>query len=141
MKRFRFYALCLFLCVASIPVEAQDSKSIPRLGYLSASGQDGNDRDRLMVFRNALRELGYSEGKNILLEYRFAEGELERLPKLAAELVRAKVDIIVTAGNEAVQAAKGATQSIPIVMAFSGDPVRINPGQTVVTRMPCRASS
>ena len=123
MKRFRFYALCLFLCVASIPVEAQDSKSIPRLGYLSASGQDGNDRDRLMVFRNALRELGYSEGKNILLEYRFAEGELERLPKLAAELVRAKVDIIVTAGNEAVQAAKGATQSIPIVMAFSGDPV------------------
>ena len=102
---------------------AQDSKNIPRLGYLSASAQNGNDKDRLMVFRNALRELGYIEAKNIVIEYRFAEGELDRLPKLAAELVRAKVDIIVTAGNEAVQAARGATQSIPIVMAFSGDPV------------------
>jgi putative tryptophan/tyrosine transport system substrate-binding protein len=123
MKSFRLYALCLFLCGASTAVQAQDSKSMPRLGYLSAADQNGNDRDRLMVFRNALRELGYIEAKNIRIEYRFAEGELDRLPKLAAELVRAKVDIIVTAGNEAVQAAKGATQSIPIVMAFSGDPV------------------
>ena len=75
------------------------------------------------AFRQGLRELEYVEGKNIVIEYRYAEGKLDRLPALAAELVHIKVDVIVTAGNEAVQAAKNATQMIPIVMAFSGDPV------------------
>jgi putative ABC transport system substrate-binding protein len=104
------------------PVEAQEFKNIPRVGFLSATDAE-NERDRLAVFREGLRELGYVEGKNILIEYRFAEGKLDRLPELAAGLARLNVNVIVTAGNEAVQAAKNATQTIPIVMAFSGDPV------------------
>jgi putative tryptophan/tyrosine transport system substrate-binding protein len=121
-SRLACYTLCALLCVSSYPAEAQESKNIPRLGFLSAgAGQD--DRDRLAVFREGLRELGYVEAKNILIEYRFADGKLDRLPELAAGLARLNVNIIVTAGNEAVQSAKNATQTIPIVMAFSGDPV------------------
>jgi putative ABC transport system substrate-binding protein len=121
-SRLACYTLCALLCVSSYPAEAQESKNIPRVGFLSAgAGQD--DRDRLAVFREGLRELGYVEAKNILIEYRFADGKLDRLPELAAGLARLNVNIIVTAGNEAVQSAKNATQTIPIVMAFSGDPV------------------
>jgi putative tryptophan/tyrosine transport system substrate-binding protein len=116
------FGLCALLLVLSYPVEAQESKNFPRLGFLSA-GAAQDERDRLAVFREGLRELGHVETKNILIEYRFAEGKLERLPELAAELVRLNVNIIVTAGNEAVQSAKNATHTIPIVMAFSGDPV------------------
>jgi polar amino acid transport system substrate-binding protein len=122
MTRFAGYTLCALLCVSSYPVGAQEPKNIPRLGFLSA-GASQDDKDRLAVFREGLRELGYVEAKNILLEYRFADGKLDRLPELAAGLARLNVNIIVTAGNEAVQAAKNATQTIPIVMAFSGDPV------------------
>jgi putative ABC transport system substrate-binding protein len=110
------------LFVSSYPAKAQESKNTPRLGFLSA-GAAQDERDRLAVFREGLRDLGYIEKKNIFIEYRFAEGKLEQLPELAAELARLNVNIIVTAGNEAVQAAKSATQAIPIVMAFSGDPV------------------
>jgi putative tryptophan/tyrosine transport system substrate-binding protein len=110
------------ICVSSYPVEAQQTKNIPRIGFLSA-GAAQDDRERLAVFREGLRELGYVEAKNILIEYRFADGKLDGLPELAAGLARLNVNIIVTAGNEAVQAAKEATQTIPIVMAFSGDPV------------------
>src|SRR5688572_19302651 len=113
---------CILILVVSYPAEAQKAKNIPRLGFLSANAAQ-NDRDRLAIFQRGLRELGYVEAKNILVEYRFADGKLERLPRLAAELARLDVNIIVTAGNEAVQAAKSATQTIPIVMAFSGDPV------------------
>jgi putative tryptophan/tyrosine transport system substrate-binding protein len=121
-SRFACYILCALLCVSSYSVEAQEPKNIPRLGFLSAATAQ-IDGDRLAVFREGLRELGYIETKNILIESRYAEGKLERLPDLAAELVRLNVNIIITAGNEAVQAAKNATQTIPIVMAFSGDPV------------------
>jgi putative tryptophan/tyrosine transport system substrate-binding protein len=121
-SRLACYILCALLCVSSYPVEAQEPKNIPRLGFLSA-GTAQNDGDRLAVFREGLRELGHIEGKNIVIEYRFADGMLDRLPELAAGLARLNVAIIVTAGNEAVQAAKNATQTIPIVMAFSGDPV------------------
>ena len=121
-SRLLCYTLVALICVSIYPVQAQETKNTPRLGFLSArTGQD--DRERLAVFREGLRELGYIEKKNIFIEYRFAEGKLERLPELAAELARLNVNIIVTAGNEAVQAAKNATQTIPIVMAFSGDPV------------------
>src|SRR5918999_3932141 len=122
MSKLACYTLCALLCVKIYPVEAQDSKNIPRLGFLSANAAQ-NDSDRLAVFREALRELGYIEAKNILIEYRFADGKLDRLPELATALARLNVNIIVTAGNEAVQAAKNATQTIPIVMAFSGDPL------------------
>ncbi|HET9297952.1 MAG TPA: ABC transporter substrate-binding protein [Candidatus Binatia bacterium] len=116
------YTLCSLFYLSIYPIDAQESKNIPRLGFLSA-GAAQDDRERLAVFREGLRELGYVEAKNILIEYRFAEGKLNRLPELAAGLARLNVNIILTAGNEAVQAAKNATQTIPIVMAFSGDPV------------------
>jgi putative ABC transport system substrate-binding protein len=78
---------------------------------------------RVEAFRQRLRELGYVEGKNILIEYRYAEGKLERLPELAAELVRLKVDVIVTAGSPAILAAKKASPTMPIVFALASDPV------------------
>ena len=78
---------------------------------------------RTEAFRQGLRELGYVEGKNISIEYRFAEGKLDRLPALAAELVRLKVDLIITSGPPVTRAAKEATNTIPIVMANEADPV------------------
>jgi putative tryptophan/tyrosine transport system substrate-binding protein len=116
------YTFCALFCISSYAVEAQEPKNISRLGFLSA-GTAKDDADRLAIFREGLRQLGYVEAKNIVIEYRFAHGKLDRLPELAAGLARLNVNIIVTAGNEAVQAAKTATQTIPIVMAFSGDPV------------------
>ncbi|HEU4341899.1 MAG TPA: ABC transporter substrate-binding protein [Candidatus Binatia bacterium] len=104
--------------------EAQQPRKVAQIGFLmSSASSDPRNPSRLDAFRQALRNLGYVEGKNIAIEYRYAEGKLERLPELAAELVRLQVDIIITAGNEPAEAAKNVTQKIPIVMAFSGDAV------------------
>jgi putative tryptophan/tyrosine transport system substrate-binding protein len=103
-------------------VEAQQQQRVPRIGYLSASSA----REALVrtdAFRKGLREVGYIEGKNLILEFRYAEGKFERLPDLAAELVRLKVDVIVTAGPSVTGPAKQATNSIPIVMTNDADPV------------------
>jgi putative ABC transport system substrate-binding protein len=115
----------VFLAVAAI-AEAQQPGKVPRLGYLS-SADAATDSARAEGIRLALRELGYIEGQNIAIEYRYAEGRPEREPGLAAELVRLKVDIIVVAsGDRTIQAAKNATNTIPIVMMGSGsDPVEI----------------
>jgi putative ABC transport system substrate-binding protein len=104
--------------------EAQQTKKVPRIGYLSPL-EPASESSRSEGVRLALRELGYIEGKNIATEYRYAEGKLDRLPELAAELVRLRVDIIVAAGTErVVRAAKNATKTIPIVMGGAGiDPV------------------
>lgn len=102
--------------------EAQQLK-VPRIAYLSGSSAR-SQAPRLEAFRQGLRELGYIEGKNIALEYRFAEGKLDRIPGLADELVRLKVDVIVVAGTGAAVPAKKATSAIPIVMANVGDPVK-----------------
>src|SRR5258707_1874389 len=103
---------------------AQQPKKVSRIGYLS-SFDPASDSDSTQAIRVALRELGYVEGQNIATEYRYAEGKLDRLPELAAELVRLKVDIIVAAGGAGpVRAAKNATKTIPIVMTGAGiDPV------------------
>src|ERR671910_635763 len=92
---------------------------------MSSASSDPRNPSRLDAFRQALRNLGYIEGKNIVIEYRYAEGKLDRLPELAAELVRLKVDIIVVAGGgRSPRAAKNATKTIPIVMMGQGiDPV------------------
>src|SRR5262245_3033297 len=105
--------------------EAQQPKKVPRLGYLSAQDPVG-ESTRSEPFLAALRELGYTEGQNIAIEYRYAEGKRDRAPELAAELVRLKVDIIlVTGGTSWVRAAKNATKAIPIVMTGAGaDPVK-----------------
>jgi len=104
------------------PAEAQQPTKIPRIGYLGAATLSAIP-ERVEAFRQGLRELGYVEGKNIVIEYRYAEGKLDRLPALAAELVRLKVDVIVTAGPTITRVAKEATVTIPIVMANDGDPV------------------
>jgi len=106
------------LCVAA---DAQQPKKDPRIGYLGATSRSTNPA-RKEAFRQGLRELGYVEGKNIVIEWRFAEGKLDRLPALAAELVRLKVDVIVTGGTTATRPAKQATVTIPVVMALD-DPV------------------
>jgi putative ABC transport system substrate-binding protein len=104
--------------------QAQQPKKVPRIGYLSLNDA-ASDSAVSEAIRLALRELGYIERQNIAIEYRYAEGKIDRLPELAADLVRLKVDIIVVAGGATViQPAKNATKTIPIVMTGAGtDPV------------------
>jgi putative ABC transport system substrate-binding protein len=109
------------LLAAPLATEAQQAAKIARIGFLSPRSR--SDVGRLAAFRQGLRELGYVEGQNIAIESRWAEGEYDRLPGLAAELVRLKVDVIVTYAAPAIQAAKRATSTIPIVMAGAIDPV------------------
>jgi putative ABC transport system substrate-binding protein len=102
--------------------EAQQPTKIARIGFINASSPSAIVA-RYEAFRQGLRELGYVEGKNITIEYRYAEGKLDRLREIVAELVRLKVDLIVTAGPSATRAAKEATSIIPIVMALDYDPI------------------
>jgi putative ABC transport system substrate-binding protein len=111
----------MLLCVALI-AGAQEPKKVPRIGYLIATSPSVIAA-RIEAFRQGLRELGYVEEKNIVIDYRYAEGKLDRLPALAAELVRLKIDVIVTAGPTDTRAAKKATSAIPIVMTWDYDPV------------------
>ena len=118
-------ALCLLATILLITVsfaDAQQPAKIPRIGYLIGTSSSPYAA-RTEAFRQGLRELGYVEGKNIVIEYRYAEGKLDRLPALLAELVRLKVDVIVTANPGSIRAAKEATSTIPIVMAMDSDPV------------------
>src|SRR6266550_158499 len=106
----------------AVIIEAQQPKKVPRIGYLTAVSLSAFAA-RTEAFRQGLHELGYIEGKNILIEYRYADGKTDRVPALAGELVRIKVDIIVTGGAPATLSAKDATRTIPIVMASDADPV------------------
>ena len=117
---FSLAPLLFALCVS---VEAQQEKKIARIGYIG--NHSSSDTPWMNEFRAGLSDFGYFEGQNITIEYKYWQGKLERLPELAAELVRLKCDVLLTAGIEAAEAAKSATKTIPIVMAFSGaDPVR-----------------
>jgi ABC-type uncharacterized transport system substrate-binding protein len=107
--------------VVPLAADAQPSPKVPRIGFLAPLSLAGDPR--LPAFLQGLRELGYEEGRNITIEYRFAEGRPERLPGLAADLVRMKVDVIVTGQPPAAMAAKAATGTIPIVFTVAGDPV------------------
>jgi putative ABC transport system substrate-binding protein len=107
-----------------VPAHAQQAKKIPAVGFLSEGFPSSvSDSTRIEAFRKGLHEIGYMEGKNISIDYRFAEGKRDRLPDLAAELVQLKVDVIVTYGTVGTLAVKRATTTIPIVMASSSDPV------------------
>jgi putative ABC transport system substrate-binding protein len=118
------FSLGTFVAVFLMAVlaHAQESTKIPRIGYLAASPPSASPA-RTEAFQQGLRELGYLEGKNIFIEYRYAEGKVDRLYDLASELVRLNVDVIVTAGPTVVPSARKATASIPIVMTFDTDPV------------------
>ena len=114
--------LCAVLFALSVPADAQQTGKIFRIGFLDNSTASGS-AVLLEAFRQEMRKLGWIEEKNITIEYRFSEQKNERLPELAAELVRLKVDLIVVTGNAAALAAKSATTTIPIVMTSGGDPV------------------
>ncbi len=116
------FAIVVALTVCGAVAQAQQPKKVPRIGYLTGATPDGQSA-RIEAFRQGLRELGYVEGKNVVIAYRYAELKPDRLTALAAELVRLKVDVIVTGGSGLTRAAKNATNTIPIVMAQDNDPV------------------
>lgn len=118
--------VAVLLAVADI-AEAQQPKKVPRIGYLSPASTSGSEAS-LEAFRQGLRESGYIDGRNIIIEYRWAEGKLDRLPELAAELVSVGVDIIVTVGTPPVLAAKQITNTIPIVAANADNLVELGVG-------------
>ena len=123
-RRTAIRRLATFFLTTASRAQAQQPKKVPRIGYLSQL-DPARESARAEAIRLALRERGHIEGQNIATEYRYAEGKRDRLPELAAELVRLKVDIIVAAGGDpGIQAAKNATKTIPIVMVNSpNDPV------------------
>ena len=122
LKWLGLSVIAFVLLVAGAVAQAQQSKKVPRIGFLIGASASSNVA-RLDAFRQGLRELRYVAGKNIVIEYRYAEGKPDRLPAFAAELVRLKVDVIVTAGSASTRSAKQATVTIPIVMAMDDDPV------------------
>ena len=123
-KKFTRLALCALLLAQSVPVQAQQPKKVLRIGYL-APFDPARESARAEGIQLALRERGYTDGQNIAIEYRYAQGKIDRAPELANELVRLKVDLIVVPGGDPwIRAAKNATKTIPIVIAGGGsDPV------------------
>jgi ABC-type uncharacterized transport system substrate-binding protein len=119
VRRLALSAVLFAFCATT---EAQQPKNVPRIGFLGATSPS-TISTRVEAFRQGLRELGYVEGKNIVIEHRWAEGKFDRVPALAAELVQLKVEVIVTAGPTDTRIAKQATATIPIVMGFDNDPV------------------
>ncbi len=113
-------ALALGVLAVPLAAEAQQAGKVPRIGVLLSFTEPD---PRVEALKQGLRELGWIEGQNVGLEYRYANNKLEQLPNLAVELVRLKVDVIVTGGEAGIRAARDATSTIPIVMANSGDPV------------------
>src|SRR3989338_10744107 len=113
-----------FILASAQLAEAQQAKKVPRIGYLFTGSRSFVPASSTFnAFLQGLHELGYIEGKNIAIEYRYAEGKPNRYPELASELVRLKVDVIFTSSDPAVQAAKKASKTIPIVFAAVSDPV------------------
>ncbi len=123
MNGLRIVLVALVLLACGVVAEAQQAKKVPRICVLAASSASIAAEGQ-KPFRDRLREIGYVEEQNIVIEYRFAEGKVKRLSELAAELVRLNCDVIITYGSGAVQAAKNATKTIPVVMAFGPDAVR-----------------
>jgi len=126
MNRRKLLTLLSFGVLAgALPALAQQKGKAWRIGFLGSASPSGAPADRMEALRAGLRDLGYVEGKNIVIEYRWAEENYGRLPQLAAELVHLKVDVIVTHGTPGTRAAKTATTTIPIVVATSGDLVAL----------------
>lgn len=121
--RFPLWLLSTFLLTTAISTAAQQPEKAPRIGYLTA-GSQASVSARVESFREGLRKLGYVESKTAIIEWRYAEGKIDRLPALAADLVGQKVAVIVSGGPQTTRAARNATAAIPIVMAFDNDPVR-----------------
>jgi putative ABC transport system substrate-binding protein len=127
-KKITVLTLCALLLALHLPAIAQQPKSIPRIGYLSRDLHPSDSRGpstlTLEAFREGLRQLGYVEGKNIVIESRYAEGRFERLPALAEELVRLKVDLVLADAAASARAVKKISSTIPIVIAAAGNPIQ-----------------
>ena len=117
------YALCALLFALCVSAEAQQTTKIPRIGYISGTGNQTNQGPYVAALRQGLRELGYVEGKNFTIEYRGAEGKPDREPSLAAELIERQVNVLIVATLPAILAAKQATKTTPIIMVATLDPV------------------
>ena len=122
VKEILLWLLATILLATVSLAQAQQQGKVPRIGYLSALSPSA-EASRLDGFRQGLRDLGYVDEKNVVIESRFADGRLDRLPDLVAELVRLKVDVIVTGGSPGTHAAQQAASTIPLVMTVIGDPV------------------
>jgi putative ABC transport system substrate-binding protein len=123
IKRFAAVIVAAALLTAASSTHAQQSTKIPRIGYVSGTGDANNQGPYVEALRQGLRDLGYIEGKNFIIEFRGAEGKNEEVPRLVAELVRLNVDVLVMPLLSSIRAAKQATKSIPIVMVTQVDPV------------------
>jgi ABC-type uncharacterized transport system substrate-binding protein len=123
MRRIGLAVVALNLILISLSVEAQQAQRVYRIGFLGQTSPSDYS-SQIAALRQGLRDAGYQEGANLFIEYRWAEGRLGRLPSLATDLVRLKVDLIVTHGTAGSRAAKEAAGTIPIVFATTGDPIR-----------------
>ncbi len=124
MNRRAFIATATAILAAPLAADAQQAAKVPRIGFLGNSTA-ALETNLVGPFREGLRDLGYVEGRNVLIEYRWAEGKYERFPALIGELIALKVDVIVTAGTPAALAVKKAAPSIPLVMVAVGDPIGV----------------
>ena len=122
-KKLIGVALCSLLLAPCFPAQAQQPGHVPRVGFVSGAGDPSNPGPAVEGFRQGLQDRGYVEGKNILVEYRYAEGRRDRIPSLVKDLVQLKVDVLVLVTLPSVRAAKEATKTIPIVMVLAVDPV------------------
>jgi putative ABC transport system substrate-binding protein len=122
-RKLGSFALSVMLLALCASAEAQQPKKVARIGYVSGTGDSSNPGPYVAALRQGLRDLGYIEGKNIVIKYRGAEGKLERIPVIVAEHVQLKVDVLVVLIPQAIRAAKQATKTIPIVMVTQEDPV------------------
>ena len=122
-RKITVLTLCAMLLALYVSAQAQQPGRIPRIGLLPSSGDANNPGIEVRAFQQRLRDLGYIEGKNVLIDYRYAEGKADRIQSLVAELVQLKVDVLVVGSPGAVQEAKQATKTIPIVMVITQDPV------------------
>src|SRR5262245_64973458 len=115
-------ALSAMLFALCLPVGAQQPAKISRIGFVSSTGSPNNPGANVEAFRQGMRELGYVEGKNIQVEYRYIEGKSERTPSLVSELIQLKVDVLISAALSATRVAKKETKKIPIVFNIPDDP-------------------
>ena len=123
LKWLRLSVIAFVIVLAGAVAQAQQPTNVRRIGYLSATGDPSTPGSEVEAFRQGLRDLGYAEGKNILVEYRYVEGKSDRTPSLVAELVQLKVDVLVLRSQPAIRAAKQATKTIPIVIVTTQNPV------------------
>jgi putative ABC transport system substrate-binding protein len=121
-KVFRV-AICAMLLALCSPATAQQPAKVPRIGFVSPTGDSSVPGPDVEAFRQGLRDLGYIEGKNILVEYRFIEGKTDRTPNLVRELIQLNVNVLVVLSSPSIRAAKQATKTIPVVMVTTQDPV------------------